>query len=69
MPVANHGRPRLSVGQRHAHGHQGAGVVRGKSGFNMVVGCWVGQVHAPYMNDPAEGLQFQIFAGHMKASL
>jgi len=40
------------------------------SAANLVSTCraLVGQLHALHVNDPAEGLQFQM-VGHMKASL
>jgi hypothetical protein len=61
-----HGFPCLRIGQCHAHGHQRARTVRLEAGFDMVVGCRVGQMHTLYVNDPAIRLDFKVFAGEIK---
>jgi hypothetical protein len=69
MPVASHGRPRLRIGQGHAHGHQSARAVRIESGFNMVVRrLTVGQVHPLHMNNPVVRLKLQKFDGQIEST-
>jgi hypothetical protein len=53
-----HGCPRLSIRQSHAHGHYCACAVRLKPRFNVVVGRRIRQVHPLDMNDPAVRLKF-----------
>src|ERR1700722_505040 len=61
-----HTCPRLSIGERHSNCHQRSGAVLVKSGFNMVVGRRIWQVHSLDMNDPAIRLEFQKLAGDME---
>src|SRR5580692_3774348 len=63
-----HRRARLTIGQRHSHGHQRACPVGFKSRFNMVVWRGVRQVHALDMYDPVIRLQLQVFASDVKST-
>ena len=63
-----HGGARFAVGKSHSDGHQGAGTVWLKRRFHMVVGRWVGQVHALDMNDSAVRLQGYVLSCDMEGA-
>ena len=67
IPVASIAARVLSIRESHAHGHQRAGAVRSKSGFNVVVGRRIWQVHALDMNDPAVRLKFEVLAREVES--